>query len=667
MDAYEQEANELRLKRRNSISMDGSRNERTEMVVLEMLQPHKNIKKVTIEDYGGTRFPSWIASPLFSNIIYLKLINCRKCTRLPALGQLPSLKDLIVEGMEGIKSIGAEFYRDYHSSVLPFPLLETLKFDYMINWEEWSSSGVEGREDFCCLQKMEILNCPKLKKFSQNFSALRKMRIKWCEELIALPSLSKTDNCLEQRGEFPNLLELSIWTCPNLKELPSIFPSLQVLEISGCQELTELPKLPLIRELELKKCNEGILKCIVGLSSLTYLHLHQIPRLTPLLEGFLQHLTALEELKIVHLEIVTLSNEIGLQNLIRLQRLEISGCPFLQELPPCLHKLSSLKEFKVRSCPSLVCFPETGFPSTLLGLEIKGCDALQLLPEWKMQNNNNLCFPLEYLVIEGCSSLKSFPNGELPSTLKELEIQNCINLESLPKDMIHNNSSLEFLKISGCPSVASFPRGTFGLPAVTSSAVMNLKQLIINDCANLQLLPESLHNLIHLTNLEITQCPLVESIGEFGLPTSMLKAIKVSDCRSLKSLPKHMHSLTSLQELCIESCPSLISFPEGGLPTNLSSLSIMDCANFKPSFEWGLHRLTCLTNLAFGGCQGLVSFPEDWLLPISLSSLQLQQLPNLEFLPNRLNNLTSLDNLEISECDRLQTFSEEELMYMKSY
>ncbi|KAM2409887.1 hypothetical protein ACFX1X_028738 [Malus domestica] len=427
-------------------------------------------------------------------------------------------------------------------------------------------------------------------------NTLRKMRIKWCEELIALPSLSKTDNRLEQRGEFPNLLELSIWTCPNLNELPSIFPSLQVLEINGCQELTELPKLPLIRELELKKCNEGILQSIVGLSSLTYLHLHQIPGLTRLLEGFLQHLTALEDLKIVHLsEVVTLSNEIGLQNLMHLQRLEISGCPFLQELPQCLHRLSSLKEFKVWRCPSLVCFPETGFPSTLRGLEIKGCDALQLLPEWKMQNSNDLCFPLEYLVIEGCSSLKSFPKGKLPSTLKELEIQNCKNLESLPKDMIHNNSSLEFLKISGCPSVTSFPRGTFGLPAATSSLVMNLKQLIINDCANLQFLPEGLHNLIHLNNLEITECPLVESITEFGLPTSMLKAIKVSDCRNLKSLPKR-----------------------------------------------------------------LVSFPEDWLLPISLSSLQLQRLPNLKFLPNRLNNLPSLDNLEISECDILETLFEEE-------
>ncbi|CAL9004438.1 unnamed protein product [Prunus brigantina] len=657
MDAYNQEAIELRSRQRN---LDDSRDERVEMVVLEMLQPHKNIKGVTIKDYGGTRFPGWIESPLFSNIIVLKLSDCKKCMQLPALGQLPSLKDLIVEGMEGIKSIGPEFYGDCNSPILPFPSLETLKFDNMINWEDWSSSGVEGREDFCHLQKIEILNCPKLRKFSQHFSALREMKIKCCEELIALPNLSRAYDSLEQGTEFPYLCELSIWTCPNLKELPSLFPSLQVLEINECQELAELPKLPSIRELEFEKCNKGVLQNIVGLTSATYLHLNQIPQIPCLPEGFLQHLTALEELQIAHFsEITTLSNEIGFPNLLHLKRLEILGCPFLDELPQCLHKLSSLKEFKVSRCSSLVSFPGTGLPSMLRGLEIKGCEALQFLPEWKMQNSNKLLFPLEYLVIEDCSSLKSFPRGELPSTLKQLEIRNCINLECLPKDMIHNNTCLEILKISGCHSVTSFPKGTFGLPAVTSAMVMNLKQLIINNCDNFRLLPEGLHNLMHLHHLEVTECPLLQSIAEFGLPNSMLQSIKISGCGSLKSLPNRMHSLTSLQELCIESCSNLVSFPEGGLPTNLSSLSILDCENFKPSFEWGLHRLTCLNSLAFGGCQGLVSFPEDWLLPTSLSSLQLQRLPNLEFLPKRLN-LTCLDNLEMSECDKLQTLSEEE-------
>ncbi|PRQ55370.1 putative leucine-rich repeat domain, L domain-containing protein [Rosa chinensis] len=646
------------LEPRNSV--DISRNERVETVVLEMLQPHKNIKGVTVKDYGGRRFPSWIASPLFSNIIFLKVTDCRKCTELPALGQLPSLKDLILEGMEGLKSIGAEFYGNCYSPILPFPSLETLKLDRMINWEDWSSSGVEGREDFCRLQKIEILNCPKLRSFSQHFPGLREMRIKWCEELIALPCLSNTDNASGQGVEFPCLLELSIGTCPKLNRLPSLFPSLKVLEINGCQELEELPKLPSIHELELKNCNEGVLQSIVGLASLTYLRLNQIPNLTRLLEGSLQHLTDLEELKIADLsEIITLSNDIGLQNLLHLKHLEISECPFLKELPQCLYKLSSLKELRVWRCPSLVSFPDTGFPSTLRGLEIKGCEALQFLPEWKM-HGNKWSSPFEYLVIEDCSSLKSLPGGKLPSTLKHIEIQNCVNLDSLSKDMIQNNTCLEFLNISGCHSVMSFPEGTFGLPAVTSGMVMNLKQLIINNCTKLKLIPEGVHNLIHLSNLEIVECPLLEAIAEFGLPTSMLQSIKISKCQSLKSLPNRIYSLTCLQDLCLEGCSNLVSFPEGGLPTNLLSLSILDCEKLLPTFEWGLHGLTCLTNLTFGGCEALVLFPEDWLLPTTLSSLQLQRLPNLESLPKRLNDLTFLDSLELSECDKLQTFSEEE-------
>ncbi|XP_050379749.1 putative disease resistance RPP13-like protein 1 [Argentina anserina] len=646
------------LESRNNV--DISRNERVEMVVLEMLQPHKSIKGITVKDYEGTRFPSWIASPLFSNIILLKVTDCRKCSEIPALGQLPSLKYLILEGMDGLKRIGAEFYGNRHSPILQFPSLETLKLNRMINLEDWSSSGVEGREDFCHLKKIEILNCPKLRRFSQHFSALKEMRIKWCEELISLPCLTNTVNALGETIEFPCLLELCIWTCPKLKRMPSVFPSLKVLEINGCQELEELPKLPFIHELELKNCNEGVLESIMGLASVTYLRLNQIPTLTCLVEGFLRHLTALEELQLANLsEMITLSDNLGWQNLLHLKHLEISECPLLKELPQCLYKLSSLKELRIWRCPSLVSFPNTGFPSTLRGLEIKGCEALQFLPEWKMHSDER-SHPFEYLVIEDCSSLKSLPGGTVPRTLQHIEIQNCINLDFLPEHMIQNNTCLEFLNVSGCHSVVSFPEGTFGLPVGTSSMVMNLKQLIISNCTKLKLIPEGLHNLIHLKNLEIAECPLVEAIAEYGLPTSMLQSIKISKCQSLKSLPNRLYSLTCLQELSVEGCSNLVSFPEGGLPTNLLSLSILDCEKLLPTFEWGLHGLTCLTNLTFGGCEALVSFPEDWLLPTTLSSLQLQRLPNLESLPKRLNELTSLDSLELSECDRLQTFTEEE-------
>ena len=138
-------------------------------------------------------------------------------------------------------------------------------------------------------------------------------------------------------------------------------------------------------------------------------------------------------------------------------------------------------ELKVWKCPHLVSFPETSLPCMLRILEIKDCEALESLPEWIMHNNegnnkNAASHLLENFVIEGCSSLKCLPGGKLPITLKTLEIQNCMNLESLPEDM----TSFQFLNISECCSIVSFPRG--GLYTVPSSNFMMLKQLTIKEC-----------------------------------------------------------------------------------------------------------------------------------------------------------------------------------------
>ncbi|KAF4396655.1 hypothetical protein G4B88_028969 [Cannabis sativa] len=188
----------------------------------------------------------------------------------------------------------------------------------------------------------------------------------------------------------------------------------------------------------------------------------QILDLTSLPDGFFQNLTALEELHITHLNhLKVLPNKIGLHKLLSLQRMEISGCPLLEELPQSLHKLPSLEELR----------------------------ALKL------------SLSLEYLTVEGCPLLTHLPRDDLPNTLKEFEIHDCRILKSLLKDLIHGNS-LEFLSIVGCHSITDLPASH--QPIVPSNMIANLKQLIINDCANLKLLPNGLQNLIHLVHIEIT-------------------------------------------------------------------------------------------------------------------------------------------------------------------
>ncbi|XP_028123908.1 putative disease resistance RPP13-like protein 1 [Camellia sinensis] len=89
----------------SSESLDGLQNEMV-TEVLDILKPHKKLKELYIRGYHGTRFPIWIGDPLFSNMVCMKLQNCKNCTSLPPLGQLPSLKDLHIEGMSANGRIG---------------------------------------------------------------------------------------------------------------------------------------------------------------------------------------------------------------------------------------------------------------------------------------------------------------------------------------------------------------------------------------------------------------------------------------------------------------------------------------------------------------------------------------------------------------------------------
>ena len=79
--------------------------------VLEGLHPHPNLKSLTIEWYGGKKFPPWVNDlSLFHNLIHIKLNWCMECEEVPTLGHLPCLRVLEIKGMGKVRSIGSEFY-----------------------------------------------------------------------------------------------------------------------------------------------------------------------------------------------------------------------------------------------------------------------------------------------------------------------------------------------------------------------------------------------------------------------------------------------------------------------------------------------------------------------------------------------------------------------------
>ncbi|XP_034703892.1 putative disease resistance protein At3g14460 [Vitis riparia] len=430
-----------------SDGLDDSHNARNQIDVLDSLQPHFNLNKLKIEYYGGPEFPRWIGDVSFSMMVKVNLVNCRNCTSLPCLGWLPMLKHVRIEGLNEVKIVGREFYGETCLPNKPFPSLEFLSFSGMSQWEDWESPTLS--EPYPCLLHLKIVNCPKLIK--------------------KLPT------------NLPSLVHLSIDTCPQL--------------------VSPLERLPSLSELSVQHCNEAVLRSGLELPSLTELRIERIVGLTRLHEGCMQLLSGLQVLHIDECDELTClwENGFDIQQLqtssspelvslgekekhelpSKLQSLTIRRCINLEKLPNGLHRLTCLGELEIYDCPKLVSFPELGFPPMLRRLAIARCEGLRCLPDWMMvmkdgsNNGSDVCL-LEYLEIASCPSLIGFPEGELPTTLKELSIRRCEKLDSLPGGMMHHDSNtttatsgaLHVLDIWDCPSLTFFPTVTIEVEEV---------------------------------------------------------------------------------------------------------------------------------------------------------------------------------------------------------
>ncbi|CAL9116031.1 unnamed protein product, partial [Musa acuminata var. zebrina] len=179
------------------ISDDGSSLNGNELVVseevLEGLQPHQALKRLTIEGYGGVRSPSWLQAQLLVHLGTLRLINCKAWKDLSCIGQLPNLKNLYVEGMPAVKQISHGLSTE--SKFLPN--LEELVLKDMVALEELLSLG-----HLPSLKVLHIERLPAVKEIGHGFfnhidkywfPRLEKVHledISACEELPCLGQLS---------------------------------------------------------------------------------------------------------------------------------------------------------------------------------------------------------------------------------------------------------------------------------------------------------------------------------------------------------------------------------------------------------------------------------------------------------------------------------------------
>jgi len=216
--------------------------------LVEVLQPHSNLKRLEINYYEGLSLPSWIS--ILSNLISLELRNCKKIVRLLLLGKLPSLKKLKLFGMDNLKYLDDDESED-GMEVTVFPSLEVLILQSLPNLERLLK--VERGVMFPCLSQLEIISFRDTKLRLPCLPSLKDLTVWGCNNEL-LRSISTFCGLTTltlgagkgitsfPEGMFKNLTSLQSLYISNftkLKELPSepFNPDLITLYISNCNEL----------------------------------------------------------------------------------------------------------------------------------------------------------------------------------------------------------------------------------------------------------------------------------------------------------------------------------------------------------------------------------------------------------------------------------------------
>ncbi|RVW30532.1 putative disease resistance RPP13-like protein 1 [Vitis vinifera] len=511
-------------------------------IVLHNLLPHSNLKRLTIQGYGGLRFPDWLGGPamLMINMVSLRLWRCKNVSAFPPLGQLPSLKHLYISGAEEVERVGAEFYGTDSSSTKPsFVSLKALSFSFMPKWKEWLCLGSQGGE-FPRLKELYIQDCPKLTgDLPDHLPLLTKLNIEECEQLVApLPRV-------------PAIRELTTRNSSGVffRSPASDFMRLESLITSDISKWTELP--PVLQKLSIENadCLESLLE-----------------------EEILQSNTCLQDLTFTKCSFSRTLCRVCLP--ITLKSLRIYESKNLELLLPeffkCHFSLLERLNIYYSTCNSLSCFPLSIFPRlTFLQIyEVRGLESLS----FSISEGDPTSFDI--LFISGCPNLVSI---ELPAlNFSGFSIYNCKNLKSL----LHNAACFQSLTLNGCPELI-FP--VQGLPS-------NLTSLSITNCEKFRSQMElGLQGLTSLRRFSISsKCEDLELFPKECLLPSTLTSLEISDLPNLRSLDsKGLQLLTTLQKLKISYCPKLQSLTEEGLPTSLSFLTIENCPLLKDRCKFG--------------------------------------------------------------------------------
>ncbi|XP_016647100.1 PREDICTED: putative disease resistance protein RGA3 [Prunus mume] len=624
--------------------------------VLEGLQPHSELERLEIKYFMGTKFPSWMIK--LGNLKQIKLKGCNSCEKIEWMEApeqvmaFPRLEKLEIEDCPKLRKAPSHL-----------PSLRKL-----VVYSCLSLQFIPDLHSFTSLRELIFIDCERLESLvsSGPVSVVKLLTIKGCSGLQFIPDLNL----------FPSLRKLSIESCERLESLVSSGPVsvVELLTIKGCSGLQSIPDLnlfPSLRKLSIESCER--LESLVSSGPVSVVKLLTIKGCSGLQSiPDLNLFPSLRKLSIESCERLESLVSSGPVSVVEL--LTIKGCSGLQSIPD-LNLFSSLRELSIESCERLESLVSSGPISIVELLTIKGCSGLQYIPDLNLfpslcKLSIESCERLESLLSSGPVSVVEFiirnaPNLERVcldnlTSISVLEIRNCGKLKYLPTGLLRNYANFKTLELGGLwEELDSFPGfhlepGLQSIPAL--SYLTSLRELIIEDCGRLRSLGSSGPQLpASLVELRIRNAPNLESLPSLDNLTS-LSVLDIVNCGKLKYLPTGLHCCASLKTLVLgEFWEELDSFPYFHLETGSSQLQTLILTGWPKlkSLPQQIQDFTSLKYLwieCFDGVEAL----EDWLGDLtSLENLDIWSCKNLKCLPSveaTQRRLTKLQNLEIWQC-----------------
>ncbi|XP_028784451.1 disease resistance protein RML1A isoform X2 [Neltuma alba] len=276
----------------------------------------------------------------------------------------------------------------------------------------------------------------------------------------------------------------------------------------------------------------------------------------------------------------------GIQDLVNLEEINLSGCKRLKELPN-FSKALNLKVVSLVDCESLQ-YVHSSILSlhSLVELDLCRCKRLR-----KLKTKFHLK-SLQYIRVDECISLKEFSVSS--EKIKELNLCHT-GIENLHSSIGHS-SNLEVLDLFG----------------------LRLKKI-----------PKQLSCLRTLTMLRLPNCELLDNSMLHMLFGGMLSltVVYLTDCSHITELPNNTEHLLRLECLFLSNCRKLRSLPK--LPPSIATLDAYNCmsleivSTFRP-----LHRSE--KYFSFMNCvklneQSLHSIIEDAYSIINAAACRFQQ------------------------------------------